>query len=962
MNVKSIITMSKRAVLLLIMGIAGTMLPVECDKILHGTKVESFVQRASCARQAVLAGDNQRAYELMAPVYNHAIGHKKSSGRDSRAKLNDIIQIKLKGNKSALVEEYGVEDVYAAMAIIADVDPATGRQVAIQEKNRLPQELVQQVQTALQAEVVTLPAIRKPVQPKRPKAVRPAVKTFSPEQQRAEIERSRAERESVEEEVRPVEPIVPAQKPEIERAPIITQPVVAEPVIEEPVIPQAPPISEYEEERVMYRKPSKPASTRGLIPEAREGVLPSGIMRQPQPVRPTVLSPEPVPEEPKEIRTIERESIAIKPVIEEEPVIPEAPPISAQEEERVMYRKPSKPASTRGLIPGAQEGVLTSGIMIQPRTQTLKEGGEIIHPQQQGLIICLADSEEGSVGAETQRVVACLHDKVPLLVSASLLKNIFVDLDITKADEKQLIKKLKEYKEFFPEGQYPLGSHELRLVPVAMMRRAFKVDDWIIRQIGEGLVLMLPMSVVKRAGGSADVKIGDYTERELRLGLKVDSNPVLDGDRLQKFLGSYKVPESEETEYFMDSIWPEENNSNLFMIRANYTVSTQALQPQWTLLLSGHGALGRLIAALPIGDFINWLHFMETKIVTRFFNLESCYSMGMSSRFGFENLDKNIEEIDESIDAMKRKGKILSFPVALAAAYDVSVQSGSMIVTLNKEDQLEFQYEKRFKQFFDYVWDKKYQSEPYDAASIMQTVVFLLQPYYYSPEFWKNNEEADIRIILQNYPQILPAGRDTFINLFPGVEIGSVMARTRTEPLDVVAASRQKGVTWNYVFLLLQAQFDEVEQAKPAMERTGKLLVRFPIVLRKDATQKHAPFIMSSSYGTNYYYIQKMDSGWPLEDIINSIARLRYGIPKIFWIAEFIDRSSGAPVTYKDVIVDKGSDLKGQTAAIYVTTPEKTYLHYTYGYELQKPEVITQKEFMDKYQKLFSFALTPSSK
>ena len=48
------------------MGITGSMWPVEGDKILHGTSVQSFVQRAGCEHDA---GNNQQAYKLKALNY-----------------------------------------------------------------------------------------------------------------------------------------------------------------------------------------------------------------------------------------------------------------------------------------------------------------------------------------------------------------------------------------------------------------------------------------------------------------------------------------------------------------------------------------------------------------------------------------------------------------------------------------------------------------------------------------------------------------------------------------------------------------------------------------------------------------------------------------------------------------------------------------------------------------------------
>jgi len=117
---------------------------VSCDVIRHGSSVESFVQRISCARQAIYEQHDERAYTLMAPIYQHALG----GAQSSVDKLSAIISLKLLPEQAqTLISEYGESDVYAAIVDAYGIDPLTGA-----PKNNtivLPQELMSAVRQAL---------------------------------------------------------------------------------------------------------------------------------------------------------------------------------------------------------------------------------------------------------------------------------------------------------------------------------------------------------------------------------------------------------------------------------------------------------------------------------------------------------------------------------------------------------------------------------------------------------------------------------------------------------------------------------------------------------------------------------------------------------------------------------------------------------------------------------------------
>jgi hypothetical protein len=117
---------------------------VSCDVMRHGSAVESFVQRISCARQALHEQHDERAFALMAPIYRHALGGSQSS----MDKLSAIVSLKLPPELAqTLISEYGESDVYAAIVDAYGINPLTGAL----KKNTivLSQELVSTVRQAL---------------------------------------------------------------------------------------------------------------------------------------------------------------------------------------------------------------------------------------------------------------------------------------------------------------------------------------------------------------------------------------------------------------------------------------------------------------------------------------------------------------------------------------------------------------------------------------------------------------------------------------------------------------------------------------------------------------------------------------------------------------------------------------------------------------------------------------------
>jgi len=567
------------------------------------------------------------------------------------------------------------------------------------------------------------------------------------------------------------------------------------------------------------------------------------------------------------------------------------------------------------------EEKLKSGIMVIPKTL---QG--VVPYSMRGLIIILDASEEWpTLGAMTSLVWQALYSKVPLLVSASVLKNIF-DPSLIKSGWKESIN--------------------------STVVSAFKTHDWVIRGVGASLILLLPaslkISATQTVKDAASKKIpfgpADLTECELDLGLKIDHLKALDDEKFVEFLMTYQVPKN--SDYFITALWNLEREktelariereqkelraavisasteqekkiakqelaaytrivggSDLFVTNADYAQhNALRQQPQWIIYLSGHGILkgigGPVITGLHIPDFRKLLEFLETKITTMLFIYSSCFSMGVNMQRAYADAEK------------PGQNTTYSFPIALDAFYDVSNYGDSSI-----------DYAQKMRLLFDnFVW-KEGPIQPYDIADVLQLVFYLSLPFGGSH--------------VENYPYVRPSGRDSFMPVFPTVEIGEVMAQSRTLPLNIVAAAKAKGSKANVIDVLLSANY-----------------VPFTLVFDKG----ESPYLLSAVAGESFHWIVKIESAvsFSLLGMILKIAQPKYTQRKIFWINSFVEQHNGK--TYKNIIIDKKWKIRNMETEVYVTEPEGIVLVY-----IIKDGVVTKREpsasdttYLDRYKPFFT--------
>lgn len=543
-----------------------------------------------------------------------------------------------------------------------------------------------------------------------------------------------------------------------------------------------------------------------------------------------------------------------------------------------------------------KKGELRSGIMVMPRT-----AGQVV----QDIFIFLDDSETWpKLGAITDSIWSALYSKVPIVVSASLLKIVFDPPSTASSQYKE------EFRKKF-QGYAKITSLEDKALANDIVQDSFKSDEWVMRQVSTSLVLLLPRWLVTSAGDATPIDPKDpkgFTKRELNLGLKIDRMKDLgDKKNLQAFLKSYQKSQNEN--YFINAL------TDLFVTGSEYKLNKVLnRKPQWTIYLTGHGNLGDTIASIPIRDFPKLLDFLETKVVTKLFIYSSCYAMG-----------KNTQDVYKK--EFPGQEHTYSFPIVVEATYDVPVSvEGPRFTFVNGNIALKFQ--ENYAKFFDLT---KFTSEPYDIAQAVQLIFPALNPDFFNDILSSNN-----------FPHVRPIQRDTFISLFPGVEIGTTMTTSRTEPLDVGAAMENKNLISDQTYVLLRTTY-----------------VPFTLILRG---KKQAPLLLSAIPGNAHHHISSIESYYPIKDVIESIMRPDYGASKVFWINEFVEKFSGG-LTYHDVIINRPVTdnivdlLVGRNrSTAYATGPQGVIIYaFDKGVLTESsPAPESGRSYMDRYRSVFS--------
>lgn len=224
----------------------------------------------------------------------------------------------------------------------------------------------------------------------------------------------------------------------------------------------------------------------------------------------------------------------------------------------------------------------------------------------------------------------------------------------------------------------------------------FNPDEWIIKQVGHQLVLLVPKEYINKlnANNFAQYYSQDtYSPTELNLGIKIDHLPTVAS--IETYANEYKAPaETSSGKFLLDSL------ANLFITRAEYKqISKQKLStahlPQWTLYLMGHGDYGSIVN-MTLDHFKQLLAFFDAKIVTKLVTYLSCYAAGSNTQKIYGDLKSAGLKTNPYAVVT---AALTDAPVRISVSYAIENFSTSDINF--KNHTLKPTYDLHFKQFID---------------------------------------------------------------------------------------------------------------------------------------------------------------------------------------------------------------------------------------------------------------------
>ncbi len=238
-----------------------------------------------------------------------------------------------------------------------------------------------------------------------------------------------------------------------------------------------------------------------------------------------------------------------------------------------------------------------------------------------GMIILLDESEQGA-GALTSALFVALAEKAgPLLVSATLLSNVFSIYDQARNNQYSFSELVK------------LADTDQNIRRIAyFIATKFDKNEWIFKKVSEYLYLLLPKSLWSTHGGIPHEQLVRYDPRnisraELRLGLKVNHFKTIPFEDILKL----SVARQNDTNYFIDALVPKAKQEfSLFCTRLDYRNRGATEIPLWSFFINGHGQIpisgkGNILS-ISYEIFKKVLDFFDINISTQLVAYLSCFA------------------------------------------------------------------------------------------------------------------------------------------------------------------------------------------------------------------------------------------------------------------------------------------------------------------------------------------------
>jgi hypothetical protein len=542
----------------------------------------------------------------------------------------------------------------------------------------------------------------------------------------------------------------------------------------------------------------------------------------------------------------------------------------------------------------------------------LKDG---INQPNRAMLIFLDDSEI-DLGVVNYAALAALYQKTcPMLISASLVKNIFKErLDDSSYKEQMNAKDelLKQREKSSSFDKYVEIKQDLLYETV---RRSFDPSEWTICQVNDALYLLVPNIYIKQSGDISTIPpTEEFTRFELSLGLKIDHLSHLTFEQLKKLIqGMSTLPKNAADTYFIKALY-ENGKSQLFILSSEY--NNKNLIPQWALYIVGHGSLARSIANLSIAKFKYFLDFLDKKILTKILVYESCYSYGINTQSIATN-------------------KGYTFPMLIQNL----TKSEVWVIAIIKPAKSPSLYPLEFTVDFTQFMSDALSDEPIPYSKLWKAI--FSDPSILSPESSPGIPSTN------NFPFVYLPIRNAFLSLLKTIVIDSIMAASRTQSLDIQSYASSLKTEGGLTYILISVP-----------------TVPFPLIIRK--LNNKPPVITIIPPDISSVTFDTIKSDFSLQTLLSDAFFNSEKRPKKYFIKTL--NFTGPDVKgmyYTDVVIlyEDGQNVayaqqpNGTSVVIDRSEPKEMNAYQRNKYTNEKKQILTFKELRQALQDNNSNAL-----
>lgn len=521
----------------------------------------------------------------------------------------------------------------------------------------------------------------------------------------------------------------------------------------------------------------------------------------------------------------------------------------------------------------------------------------------QGLLIFLDDSEHAFGAITSQFFGAFTQETGPIIVSASILANLKEAETVAEKNPRNLARMISNVISNFSQKSAQQSNKELRdLLAAAFAFEQTLASKWVMKEVNPQLYVLLPNKYLE----AKEIKVADVNKRagtvlsfiEQKIGLKVNH---------MRTVGLQNVHRSSyggHVNYFVNEF------NKIFVRTRDYPRSSRDMIPQWVIYLDGHGMIGQTICGLPFEQFSVFLDSLE-QIKTKLLMYLSCYAAGTNTELIYTDVRSGAK-------------KTYSFAIVTYALTDAPVTTAYGVASRDGE----IMFTPDFVQF-------------------MQAAKLLDASY--------KDILSSINVVnIAGVPQIKYPGL-TWFSVFDRSKvapIGSILAKTRTEPLHMATffAEKRGGESAAPMGILLYAD-----------------TIPFEIVVDTERYEPepneyvhYVPTFVSMIPGNAVHFLKKISSRFSdLEEILHAFYIPDLQPRKVFIIDEITARftqamkkvlqAKDAVGTLSRVVVESNQG----TMTTYFTFAGRSYIVYGKLY-LNNPGRLATPDEQENYRRLLS--------